>query len=144
MTFDADRAADAFKAVASDGERRFALSRGIASACQLAVQQGYPTFQPLPFHSGRYLASVLDTLFRDSGAFRVEHSEIVTRSLWRPAERRPGARLATAASRSGTSGSWPSFRRGCSTSRRGNRRPASNAGATLVEAGAYVFVATRL
>lgn len=143
VTFDAERAADAFKAVASDGERRFALSRAIASACQLAVQQGYPTFQPLPFHSGRYLASVLDTLFNDSGAFRVERSEIVTRSVWRP---RGGAKDA------------PRYRSLSLGHERvldelparlldeSARQPPAgvDAGATLIEAGAYVFVATRL
>ena len=143
VTFDAERAADAFKAVASDGERRFALSSGIASACQLAVQQGYPTFQPLPFHSGRYLASVLDTLFRDSGAFRVEHSEIVTRSLWRPA---PGARGAPryrslALGHERIMAELPS--RLLDESAR-QPPPGIEAGATLVEAGAYAFVATRL
>jgi len=141
VTFDAAQAADAFKAVASDGDRRFALSRAIASACQLAVQQGYPTFQPLPFHSGRYLASVLDTLFRDSGWFRVEHSEIVTRALWRPA---------------GSAGGAPRYRSLVLGHERvtaelparlldeSARQPPPGAGATLIEAGAYAFVATRL
>jgi hypothetical protein len=146
VTFDSERAADAFKTVASDGERRFALSRGIASACQLAVQQGYPTFQPLPFHSGRYLASVLDALFGDGGSFRVEHSEIVTRSLWRPA--------------SGGATGAPRYRSLALGHERvmaelparlldeSARQPPpgidAGAGATLVEAGAYAFVATRL
>ena len=143
MTFDAERAADAFKVVASDGERRFALSTAIASACQLAVQQGYPTFQPLPFHSGRIPRQRARHAFRDSGAFRVELSEIVTRSLWRPPAA-PRTRRATAASRSATSGSWPSFRRACWTNRRGSRRPASKRATTLVEVGVYAFVATRL
>ena len=93
VTFDAERAAHAFKAVASDGERRFALSRGIASACQLAVQHGYPTFQPLPFHSGRYLASVLDTLFPGQRLRSASSTPTCPRVslLWRPAARRQGA-----------------------------------------------------
>jgi SAM-dependent methyltransferase len=143
VTFDAERAADAFKAVASDGERRFALSSGIASACQLAAQQGYPTFQPLPFHSGRYLASVLDTLFRDGGAFRVEHSEIVTRSLWRPAPDARGAPRyrSLALGHERVMAELPA--RLLDESAR-QPPPGIEAGATLVEAGAYAFVATRL
>ena len=143
VTFDAERAAGAFKAVASDGERRFALSRWIASACQLAVQQGYPTFQPLPFHSGRYLASVLDTLFGKSDWFRVEHSEIVTRSLWRPAGGAKGAPRyrSLALGHERVMAELPE--RLLDESAR--RPPAGiDAGATLIEAGAYVFVATRL
>jgi SAM-dependent methyltransferase len=145
VTFDAERAADAFKAVASDGERRFALSRGIASACQLAVQQGYPTFQPLPFHSGRYLASVLDTLFRDSGAFRVEHSEIVTQSLWRPAAGARGApRYRSLALGHERAMAELPARLLDESARQPPAGIDAGAGATLVEAGAYVFVATRL
>jgi SAM-dependent methyltransferase len=140
VTFDAERAAGAFKVVASDGERRFALSSGIASACQLAVQQGYPTFQPLPFHSGRYLASVLDTLFRDSGAFRIEHSEIVTRSLWRPAAGAPRYR-SLALGHERIMAELPARLLDESA-----RQPPAGieASATLVEAGAFAFVATRL
>ena len=143
VTFDAEEAAAAFKVVASDGERRFALSRGIASACQLAVQQGYPTFQPLPFHSGRYLASVLDTLFRDNGAFRVEHSEIVTRSTWQPAggaKRAPRYR-SLALGHERVMAELPPRLLDESA---GQPRPGIDAGAALVEAGAHAFVATRL
>jgi hypothetical protein len=81
--FDGARAIALFHRLAADGTRRFALSSQIASACRLAVATGYPTLQPAPFHSGRYLASVLETAFQDSGAFRVEALEIVTRSEWR-------------------------------------------------------------
>jgi len=143
VTFDADRAAEAFKAVASDGERRFALSRAIASACQLAVQQGYPTFQPLPFHSGRYLASVLDTLFRDSGAFRVEHSEIVTRSLWLPAAKGAPRYRSLALGHERVMTELPA-RLLDESAREPPAGTDAGAGATLLEAGAYVFVATRL
>ncbi len=145
VTFDGERAAAAFKAVASDGERRFALSRAIATACQLAVQQGYPTFQPLPFHSSRYLASVLDTLFKESGAFRVELSEIVTRSAWRPAgDAQDAPRYRSLALGHERVMAELPARLLDESARRPPPGIDAGAGATLVEAGVYAFVATRL
>jgi SAM-dependent methyltransferase len=82
--FDADAAAASFRALASSGERRQALQRDLASASRLAVQNGHAPLDPLPFHSGKYLQSVLDTAFRESGAFQIELSEIVVRSAWSP------------------------------------------------------------
>jgi SAM-dependent methyltransferase len=132
-----------FMELASDGERRLALSRWFASACRLAVHQGYPTLQPLPFHSGRYLASVLETAFKDSGAFRVELSEIVTRSAWRPrgnTDRGPTYR-SLALGHERVLGDLPARLLDESA-----RAPPTHAGSdeTLVELGAYLFVATRI
>ena len=140
-TFAAGVAVERFQALAGSGQRRLALSSEIASACRLAVQQGYPTLAPLPFHSGRYLASLLETSFREHGAFRVEESRIVARSAWGPSSaagdsvryrslalghervlRELPARLLDEAARAGS--------------------PAGPA--TLTEAAVYVFVATKL
>ena len=82
--FDADEAARAFKAIASSGDRRHALMSAFVSASRLAISSGYPARKPLPFHSGKYLKSVLDTAF-GGDAFEIELSEIVTRSASRPA-----------------------------------------------------------
>ena len=83
--FDVEEATRLFKAVASNGEAREALSTLLGSACRLSFQWGYPAMEPLPFHSGKYLASVLETSFRQSGAFRVLLCEIRTKAAWRPA-----------------------------------------------------------
>jgi SAM-dependent methyltransferase len=140
-TFVARVAADRFKTLAASGQRRLALSSQIASACRLAVEQGYPTLPPLPFHSGRYLASLLETTFRDSGAFRIDQSQVVTRSAWGP--------LSTA----GDSTRYRSLALGhervlqelparlLDESARSGEPAAPS---TLTEAAAYVFVATKL
>ena len=81
--FDADLATRAFQAVASSGERRHALMSAFVAASRLAIERGYPARKPLPFHSGKYLKSVLDTAFAD--AFEIEESGIVARAISRPA-----------------------------------------------------------
>ena len=86
--FDADQATRAFQAIASSGEQRHALMTTFVSACRLAAAQGRPAQPPLPFHSGKYLKSVLDTVFTGSGAFEIELSEIVARSTIRALGRR--------------------------------------------------------
>lgn len=92
QTIDVDAATKAFKEIASSGERRHALRALLGSASQLAREAGHPVPQPLPFHSGRYLKSILDTSFTESGAFDVELSDIVTRSVWKPAADAGGMR----------------------------------------------------
>lgn len=81
--FDTNAATKAFKAVASSGERRHALLAFLESAGRVAFSQGFPPIQPLPFHSGRYLQSVMESAFRNNDGFRIELDEIVTRSEWR-------------------------------------------------------------
>ena len=142
--FDAGAAADRFKALAANGERRFALSSQIASACRVAAARGYPTPQPLPFHSGRYLSSLLETTFRDDGHFRIDLSRVVSRSAWQPA---PAGAAAAPRYRSlalgheRVSATLPgrlldeSFRASPA---------AGDPTATLTEAAAHVFVATRV
>jgi SAM-dependent methyltransferase len=140
--FNAAAATRMFQALASEGERRFALSSRIAAACRLAIAAGYPTLQPMPFHSGRYLASVIETAFKDSGAFRVEVSEIVTRSAWRdaagPAAPAPAYR-SLALGHERVLGELPARL----LDDRARARP-DPPGATLVEASVYLFVATRV
>jgi SAM-dependent methyltransferase len=82
--FDVREAANLFKSVASNDELRQALATQLASACHIALRQGYPALAAIPFHSGKYLASVLETSFRNSDAFQIELSEIVARPAWRP------------------------------------------------------------
>jgi SAM-dependent methyltransferase len=131
--FDADQAVKAFQSVAADGDRRHALMTAFVAASRLAIERGYPARKPLPFHSGKYLKSVLDTAFA-GGGFEIELSGIVTRAAIGPDERavryrslclghervladRP-ARLLTEA-------------------------PAAPDGHTLIEAGLFAFVARR-
>jgi SAM-dependent methyltransferase len=81
--FDAEAATKAFQAVASSGDRRHDLMSAFVAASRLAIERGYPARKPLPFHSGKYLKSVLDTAF--DGAFEIEESGIVVRAASRPA-----------------------------------------------------------
>jgi hypothetical protein len=87
--FDPRAATRAFQALAASGDRRAALAALLASASRLAVGEGHPPSRPVPFHSGRYLLSVLEAAFAGRAAFRIELAEIATRSAWRP--RLPGA-----------------------------------------------------
>jgi SAM-dependent methyltransferase len=83
-SFDVAAATNAFKAIAGSGERRRALAAMLTSASRLSVAEGGPPVEPLPFHSGRYLQSLLATTFTNAG-FVVELSEIVARAIRRPA-----------------------------------------------------------
>jgi SAM-dependent methyltransferase len=82
-TFYADVAVKAFQTVASNGDRRHALMSAFVAASRLAIERGYPSRRPLPFHSSKYLKSVLDTAF--AHAFEIETSAVVTRAATRPA-----------------------------------------------------------
>ena len=84
QSFDVATASGAFKVIAGNGDRRRALAAMLASASRLAVAQGHPPVEPLPFHSGRYLQSLLQTTFAGAG-FAIELSEIVARATRRPA-----------------------------------------------------------
>ena len=81
--FDVAAATDAFKSLAASGDRRRVLAASLVTASRLAVAQGHPPVEPLPFHSARYLQSLLDKSFGAAG-FDVELSEIVTRAQSRP------------------------------------------------------------
>ncbi|MEO8214982.1 MAG: class I SAM-dependent methyltransferase, partial [Myxococcales bacterium] len=76
--FDVRVATDLFKALASDGARRQALATLLGSASRLAAQWGHPPVELVAFHSGRYLASVLQTTFANDGAFDVRMCELRT------------------------------------------------------------------
>jgi SAM-dependent methyltransferase len=137
---DVDEATRVFKEIASSGEMRHALMSALVSASRLALEAGHPAPKILPFHSGQYLKSVLDTSFTESGAFKIELSDIVAASLWKPSAEGGGipyrslcvghqrildglpGRLLTSAARTPNEG-LP--------------------GGTLVEAGVYVFIARR-
>jgi hypothetical protein len=80
--FDVERATSVFKAVASSGESRRTLVTLLESAARAAFRAGHPAIAPLPFHSGRYLQSVLETAFGDDSPFQVERSAIVARAAW--------------------------------------------------------------
>jgi hypothetical protein len=56
----------------------------LTSASRRAVGHGLPAVDPLPFHSGRYLQSLLATSFAGAG-FAIELSGIVTSAVRRPA-----------------------------------------------------------
>ena len=84
--FDVDAATNAFKAIAGSGERRRTLASMLTSASRLAVAQGHPAVEPLPFHSGRYLQSVLADQLRGR---RLRRSSCPRSS--RAAVRRPAA-----------------------------------------------------
>jgi SAM-dependent methyltransferase len=91
--FDADRAAASFRAIASSGERRTVLLAQLTSAARLSLQNGHPPIKLLPFHSGRYLLSLLQASFRADGVFEVEADTIVARSAWRARAADEGATL---------------------------------------------------
>jgi hypothetical protein len=82
--FDAGAATGAFKAIAGSGQRRRTLAAMLTSAGRAAVAQGHKAVEPLPFHSGRYLQSVVSATFAAAG-FTIELSEIVARAIRRPA-----------------------------------------------------------
>jgi len=82
--FQAKVATFAFQTIAGNGERRRMLATLLPSASRLAAAQGHPPVEPLPFHSGRYLQSLLATTFEGAG-FAIELSEIVAKALRRPA-----------------------------------------------------------
>jgi SAM-dependent methyltransferase len=83
---DFQAATRAFQAIATSGADRRALALHLISASRAAAARGYPPLAPIPFHSGKYLRSLIDTTFADSGAFDVERSEIVARASRRPGE----------------------------------------------------------
>jgi len=76
-------ATSAFKALASSGARRRLLLSFLEAAGRLAFSRGFPPIEPLPFHSARYLQSVMEATFRSTDEFRIELDEIVARSGWR-------------------------------------------------------------
>jgi len=132
--FDADAAARAFRAVASSGPERRNLALGLVTASRVAAAHGYPALAPRPFHSGKYLQSLIETTFTDSGAFDIERSEITTAHAIGPAE--PGI----------------VYRSLCLghqrlldhlPARRLTNAAAAPAGGTLIEVGVYVFAARR-
>jgi SAM-dependent methyltransferase len=142
--FDADRATALFKAVASDGASRQALLTQLVSAARLSFANGYPPLKPLPFHSGKVLASQLETSFRDSGAFAIERSQIATRAAWRA--RPPGDTVLYRSLCVGHQRIADELPRRLLTSAAAARVAAEGmpAGEALVEAGVFVFVARRL
>ena len=83
-SFEAGAATDAFKVIAGSGERRRALAAALTSVSRLFAAHGHPAVDPLPFHSTRYLQSLLRTSFTNAG-FEIELSEIVARAIRRPA-----------------------------------------------------------
>jgi SAM-dependent methyltransferase len=83
-TFEVGAATNAFKVVAGSGERRRALAATLTSVGRLFAAHGHPAVDPLPFHSARYLQSLLRTTFTAAG-FEIELSEIVARAIRRPA-----------------------------------------------------------
>jgi SAM-dependent methyltransferase len=81
--FDTNAATGAFKVLASHGDRRRALVVFLELAGRAAFGQGLPAIEPLPFHSGRYLQSVMESTFRGPDHFVIELDQIVTRAGWR-------------------------------------------------------------
>jgi len=83
-SFDVAAATAAFKAIAGHGDRRRTLAAALTSASRAYVAAGHSPVEPLPFHSGRYLQSLLATTFTTAG-FTIELSDIVAKSIHRPA-----------------------------------------------------------
>lgn len=81
--FATEIATSAFKAVASSGPARRLLLSFLETASRVTFSRGFPPIEPLPFHSARYLQSVMEAAFRSTDDFRIELDEIVTRSGWR-------------------------------------------------------------
>ncbi|HEX9618726.1 MAG TPA: class I SAM-dependent methyltransferase [Polyangiaceae bacterium] len=80
--FSAVAASKAFKSVASAPMRRKTLAPFLSSASKRATERGYPPFRPLPFHSARYLKSVLEECFGAAKLFSIELSEVLTARSW--------------------------------------------------------------
>lgn len=144
--FDTATTTGLFKAIASSSEQRTLLARALESATSLALAQGYPPIQPLPFHSGKYLQSVLESSFRNSPHFRVERSAIVARASWQePSPGQPKRYRSLCLGHQRIMDEFPSrflcAESGPEVRRRGDGGEL-DAGA-LVEAAAFVFVATR-
>jgi SAM-dependent methyltransferase len=136
-----------FKSVAASGQSRHQLLTFLASAGQLAVARGYPPLSPLPFHSGRYLQSMIEAAFRENPAFRSERSEIVTKAKWQPRLARATRYLSLCVGHQRVLDDFPE--RLLTESARAElmaRRGALGSGPDelLVEVGVYVFVATRV
>ena len=142
--FDVREATALFKSVASNDELRQSLATQLASACQIALQQGYPAVAAIPFHSGKYLASVLEASFRNSGAFQVDLSEIVTRSAWRPISNQGTVRYQSLCL--GHQRRSHQFPKRILTESARARLASGDVpeGQALVEAGVFVFVARRV
>ncbi len=134
--FDPIVAARAFQQIGASGADRRALARELVSAAQLAAAGGYPPLAPVPFHSGKYLRSLLETTFAENAGFEVERSEIVARSALAPAE--PGV-----AYRSLCLGHERVFDALPHRLLAPPPAPARAPGEMLVEAAMFVFVARR-
>jgi SAM-dependent methyltransferase len=136
--FDVAHATAVWKAVASNGESRRTLVTLLESAGQASFRAGHPAVEPLPFHSGRYLQSVLETAFA-GGAFRVERSGIVTRAAWARGGAHRYRSLCLGHQR--LTSEWPAH---FLSEGAGARAALAAPDETLTELGVFVFVATRL
>jgi SAM-dependent methyltransferase len=141
--FEVNKATNIFKAIASSGDSRHALLTMLGSAGQLAFAQGHRKIEPLPFHSGRYLQSVLETLFRESGGFRVELSGIITRSRWVPWGTREPRYRSLCVGHQRILDELPERLLTESAAQR-SRLAGPPANETLIEVGVFVFVAARI
>jgi SAM-dependent methyltransferase len=141
---DVEPATRLFQSIGSSGESRHALLTQLVSACQLSIQHGLPPLKPLPFHSGRYLLSVLETAFRESEAFEIERAQIVARSAWR--QRAAGSTVHYRSLCLGHERIFDELPRRLLTESAATRTPSEGApdDQVLVEAGVFVFVARRL
>jgi SAM-dependent methyltransferase len=135
--FDVAGAAAAFKAIAGSGERRRTLATLLTSASRLSVAQGHRAVEPLPFHSGRYLQSLLQTTFTAAG-FTIELSEIVARAI-----RRPSANGETAVQYRSLCVGHERLERDLPRRLLAAVREPPADGDILVEAGVFAFVARR-
>ena len=141
--FEVHGATNIFKAIASNGESRRALLTLLESAGRLAHSQGHPAIEPLPFQSGRYLQSVLETRFRENGAFRIEMSGIVSRSRFTP--RRSDADVRYRSLCVGHQRVLDDLpRRLLVAAADGPRAAALDSSQTLIEVGLFVFVAQKI
>lgn len=142
--FDAREAVNLFRSVASNDQLRQLLATELGSACQIALQHGYPAVKALPFHSSQYLVSILETSFGNSHAFQVELSEVVTRSAWRSISKPGTVRYQSLCL--GHQRRLHQFPKRVLYNRARERLASGDlpADQALVEAGVHVFIARRL
>ena len=142
--FDVKEATTLFKTIAVSDDLRPALAAELASACQMALQQGYAAVAAIPFHSGRYLSRVLEASFARNSRFRIVFSQIVTRSEWRPLTDEGVARYRSLCL--GHERIADQFPKRMLTVSARNALASGNAPKNnqLIEAGVFVFVAERL
>lgn len=80
--FDARRAAEVFNRLASQSEPRQALRAILKQSASLRAARGVPVLSLLPFHSGKYLHSVMTEAFSKADLFEIEQDVVVAHACF--------------------------------------------------------------